>query len=233
MTLADSGLLIFDNWYIQLYIALSADTLRDGHVVSAATSVEWRSMMSPWIFGTLVKIARILAWRTWSIDSGPRRWTLKVRRWPRLKATQAPAVCFIICLLRVETSLSSPLHTNPPFQVASLRVTWCPATWSTSSCPSCPSSTATLNCAPATPSQPEACRWMRRRWTRWPRRCSTSPKRSDCSPPRDASPYHSGSTSFSRRGKIAWPEGGVRLLEQPDCVRHSGDVLPALTGAQK
>lgn len=121
--------------------------------------------------------------------------------------------------------------TNSPFQVASLRVTWCPATWSTSSCRSCPSSTATSNCAPATPSQLEAWRWMRQRWTRWPKRCCTSPKRSDCFPPRDASQYRSGSTSFCHRGRIAWPEGGVRLLEL-NCV-WLGDVLPAYTGKQK
>lgn len=211
MTLADSGLLIFDSWYIQLYIALRADTLCYGHVVSTATSVERRSMMWPWIFGTLVKIARTSAWRTWSTDSGPKRWSLKVRCQSRLNA----AATLAVCVWKIEFFSPPPIHTNSPFQVALLRVTWCPATWSTSLCPSCPSSTATSNCARATPSQPEACRWMRRRWTRSPRRCCTSPKRSDCSRPRGASPYPSGSTSFSRRGRIAWPEGGVRSLDQP------------------
>lgn len=41
----------------------------------------------------------------------------------------------------------------------------------------------------------------RRPWTRWPKRCCTSPRRKDCSQPRDASPYLRGSTSSSRRSR--------------------------------
>lgn len=40
---------------------------------------------------------------------------------------------------------------------------------------------------------------MKPPWTRWPEQCCTSPRRKDCSQPRDASPSLRGSTSSSRR----------------------------------
>lgn len=101
-------------------------------------------------------------------------------------------------------------------QVGSLRVSWCLATWSTSLCHSCLWSTAMSSSVHGTPSQHEAWRRMKLRWMRWRRRCSMSPKRRDCSQPRDASPSPSGSTSFYLRRRetdretwrtceIAWP----------------------------
>lgn len=97
MTLADSG---HANIWQLIHAAIISikcwHVVRWARCLHTATSVEWRSTMSPWIFGTLVKIVRILAWRTWSIDSGPKRWSLKVRRWPRLKAARTSADCFIM-----------------------------------------------------------------------------------------------------------------------------------------
>lgn len=114
-------------------------------------------------------------------------------------------------------------------QVGSLRVSWCPATWSISSCRSCLSSTAMSNSVHATPMRLEVWRWTKQHWTRLPRQCCMSPKRRDSSQPRDASPYHSGSISFSRSGRNVWPEGGVRSLYQPICIQSSrGDVTSRL-----
>lgn len=36
-------------------------------------------MMWPWTSGTQVRIERTLVWRTWSIDSELKRWSLMVR----------------------------------------------------------------------------------------------------------------------------------------------------------
>lgn len=122
-------------------------------------------------------------------------------------------------------------------QVGLLRVSWCPATWSTSLCPSCLWSTATSSCVHGTPTQREVWRQMKLRWMRWPRRCCTSPKRRDCSQPRDASPYPSGSTSFSprrrdgtdgetwRRCEIALP-AHLHTEPQRTCVFSARRTLP-------
>lgn len=68
--------------------------------------------------------------------------------------------------------------------------------------------------AHGTPTQHEVWRPMKLRWMRWPRRCCMSPKKRDCSQPRDASPYPSGSTSFSPRrrgGQTDWRRCEIAL----------------------
>ena len=83
------------------------------------------------------------------------------------------------------------------------------------------------SCVRATPTWRGAWRRMRPHWMKWPRRCSTCPKKKDCSQPRDANPYPSGSTSSSHRRRE--PGEGVRLLHQPMCIESCrGDVVSAL-----
>lgn len=177
-------------------------------LVSAATSAEQRSTTSRWISGTLDKIERTSAWRTWSIGCGRRPWSLKVT----LPASGERAFAAAVAGGERVTWLLF-------LQVASLRASSCRDTWSTSSCRSSLWSTDTSSCARVTPTWRGAWSRTRPRWTRLPRRCCTSPERRDCSRPRDASPSRRGSTSSSRRSgcELCVPahQRGRRLRSDP------------------
>lgn len=192
----------------RLYIALC-----DAPVVSTVILVEQRSMMSHWISGTPVKIERTSVWKTWSIGSELKLWSLKVccSASSHLRASLFLFSILFSIIWFVYVKAFFPYGSLP--QVGSLRVSSCPATWSISSCHSCLWSTAMSSSVRGTPMQHAVWRRMKLRWMRWPRQCCMSPKRKDCSQPRDASPYPSGSTSFSRRRR-----GGQRDLEEVwDC----------------
>lgn len=155
----------------------------DVAVVSTVTSAERRSTTSRWTSGTLDKIAKTSAWKTWSTGCGPRPWSLKV-----------VLLGFRTLLLCLPELWPAPLP-----QVALLRASWCRDTWSISLCRFSLWSTATSSSVHATPTWRGGWTRMNWRWMRWPKPCCTSPKRNDCSRPRGASPYPRGSTSSCPR----------------------------------
>lgn len=72
---------------------------------------------------------------------------------------------------------------------------------------------------------------MKQLWTRWPKRCCTSPKKKDCSQPRDASPYLRGSTSSSRRSRC---EASVPAHQRGNAsaLNHTLPLVKALSLVQ-